>query len=274
MLGAHFYNQAIKKTVVGFGTLFNNLTVVDVDPQDPTNILGKQKVGLAYAPKEKFLTRLEENPDLSKTSITLPRMYFEMTGISYDQSRKLGPVQKYKTVIAENGNEIRVQYVPVPYNIEFELGILARNQDDGLQLVEQILPYFQPQFNITINFIPDMDEKKDVALILNSVDYSDDWDGSFNERRFLNWTLRFTAKSYIYGPFNQADIIRKADIYTRVGEIGVADRSTKLTYTPKATTDLNEDGNVEGIGNPPGADDLLLGPADDFGFSGEVENFF
>jgi hypothetical protein len=119
-----------------------------------------------------------------------------------------------------------------------------------------------------------MDERKDVALILNSVDYSDDWDGSFNERRFLNWTLRFTAKSYIYGPFNQSDIIRKAEIYTRVGEIGVADRSTKLTYTPKATTDLNEDGNVEGIGNPPGADDLLLGPGDDFGFSGEVENFF
>jgi len=274
MLGAHFYNQAIKKTVVGFGTLFNNLAVKDIDPQDPTKVLGQQKVGLAYAPKEKFLTRLEENPDLSKTSITLPRMYFEMTGISYDGGRKTSPIQKYQTIITDNGDEVRAQFVPVPYNIDFELGILARNQDDGLQLIEQILPYFQPQFNLTINFIPDMGEKRDVAIFLNSVDYSDEWDGNFNQRRYLNWTLRFTVKSYIYGPFNTADIIRKAIIYERQGEVGVADRSTRLTYTPVAQTDLNNDGVVEGIGDPPGADDLLLGPADDFGFSGDVENFF
>lgn len=274
MLGAHFYNSAIKKTVVGFGTLFNNIAVRDIDPQDPTNILGQQKVGLAYGPKEKFLTRLEENPDLSKTSITLPRMYFEMTGISYDNSRKTSPIQKYQTIIDGNGNEVRSQYVPVPYNIDFDLGILARNQDDGLQILEQILPYFQPQFNLTINFIPDMNEKKDVSILLNSIDYDDEWDGDFNQRRIIDWSLRFTAKSYIYGPFNTADIIRKAEIYTRQGEIGVADRSTRLTYTPVAQTDLNNDGVVEGIGNPPGADDLLLGPADDFGFSGDVENFF
>jgi hypothetical protein len=278
MLGAHFYNQAIKKTVVGFGTLFNNLSVVDIDPQDPTNVLGKQKVGLAYAPKEKFLTRLEENPDLTKTSITLPRMYFEMTGISYDPSRKTSPIQKYQTVIADNGDEVRAQFVPVPYNVEFELGILARNQDDGLQLVEQILPYFQPQFNLTINFIPDMGEKKDVAIVLNSIDYSDDWDDNFNQRRFLTWTLRFTVKSYIYGPFNTADIIRKAIIYERQGEIGVADRSTRLTYTPVALTDTTSDPNGPNAGAPDGVidefDNAALGPNDDFGFSGEVENFF
>lgn len=278
MLGAHFYNQAIKKTVVGFGTLFNNLTVVDIDPQDPTNTLGKQAVGLAYAPKEKFLTRLEENPDLSKTAIVLPRMYFEMTGVSYDSSRKTSPVQKYQTVIADNGDEVRAQFVPVPYNLEFELGILARNQDDGLQLLEQILPYFQPQFNITINFIPDMDEKRDVAIVLNSVDYSDEWDGNFNQRRFLTWTLRFTAKTYIYGPFSTADIIRKVIVYERQGEINVADRSTKLTYTPKALTDTTSDPNGPSAGAPDGIidafDDAALGPADDFGFSGEVENFF
>lgn len=273
MLGAHFYNQAIKKTVVGFGTLFNNLTVVDIDPQDPTNTLGKQKVGLAYAPKEKFLTRLEENPDLSKTAITLPRMYFEMTGISYDPGRKTSPIQKYKTVIADNGEEVRVQYVPIPYNVDFELGILARNQDDGLQLLEQILPYFQPQFNITINFIPDMDEKKDVAIFLNNINYDDEWDGNFNSRRLINWSLNFTCKSYIYGPYNQSDIIRKAIIYERIGDIGVADRSTSLTYTPKALTDTTGPGGV-----PDGVidafDDAAIGPADDFGFSGDIENFF
>jgi hypothetical protein len=274
MLGAHFYNSAIKKTVVAFGTLFNNVSVKDIDPQDPTNVLGQQKVGLAYGPKEKFLTRLEENPDLSKTSITLPRMYFEMVGISYGQGRKTSPTQKYQTIIDQNNNEIRAQYTPVPYDIDFELGILARNQDDGLQILEQILPYFQPYFNLTINFIPEMGEKKDVQIKLESINYDDEWDGNFNERRFINWTLRFSVKTYVYGPFNTAKVINKAEIYTRQGEIGVADRSTKLTYAPKATTDIDGDGNVEGTGIPPGSDDVLLTAADDFGFSGDVENFF
>jgi len=276
MLGAHFYNQAIKKTVVGFGTLFNNLTVVDVDPQDPTNILGKQKVGLAYAPKEKFLTRLEENPDLSKTSIVLPRMYFEMTGISYDGTRKLGPTQKHKTVVTDNNDEVRVQFIPVPYNMEFELGILARNQDDGLQLLEQIVPYFQPHFNITINFIPEMNEKKDVQLELSSIDYSDEWDGNFNQRRYLTWTLRFNAKSYIYGPFNTADLIKKAIIYEGIGDPGTAQRSIKRTYTPKALTDTTSDPAGPSAGAPDGVidsfDDAALSSFDDFGFNSITES--
>ena len=270
MLGTHFYNQAIKKTVVGFGTLFNNMTVEDYNPVNPSEVLGKQKVALGYGPKEKFLTRLEENPDLSKVGTTFPRMYFEMTGITYDAGRKTSPIQKYRTVVADNGDEVRVQFVPVPYAIDFTLGILARNQDDGLQILEQILPYFQPQFNITLNFIPDMDEKRDVAIFLNNINYDDEWSGNFNDRRIIDWTLSFTAKTYIYGPFNQSDIIKKALVYESVNNI--VDRTTRLTYTPKAVTDIAPEPDGDGIVDA--LDTAALGPADDFGFSGEIDTFF
>ena len=152
--------------------------------------------------RDRFLYRLFENPSTQKVAITMPRMYFEMTGIQYDQARKTSPIQKYKTVVADNANEVRVQYVPVPYTINFELGILAKDQDTGLQILEQILPFFQPTFNITINMIPDMSEKRDVAITLDGINMEDDWDESFLERRLVVYTLNFSAKSYLYGPYN------------------------------------------------------------------------
>lgn len=268
MLGTHFYNEAIKKTVVGFGTLFNNLEVQRKDPQTG-DMLEVQKVPIGYGPKDKFVRRIEENIDPTPGApyeyMRIPRIYFEMIGINYDGGRKVSPVQKYRSIIADNGNEVRVQYVPVPYNINFELGVLAKSQDDGLQIVEQILPYFQPNFNVTINFIPEMDEKKDVAIVLNSVDLDDTWDDDFKSRRQITWTFQFTAKSYIYGPFNQADIIRKAIIYETVGDLDQNKRNARFTYTPKALEDKNDDGVINA------SDDALLTSDDDFGFNGEID---
>ena len=176
MLGPHYYNEAIRKTVIAFGTLFNNIEIQKVDPQTK-DVLEVEKVPLGYGPKNKFLTRLEQNPEVGrKVAIQLPRLYFEMTGINYDAARKTSPIQKYRTVVNDNGNEVRVQYVPVPYNMDFELGIIAKSQDDGLQIIEQILPYFQPNFNLTLNFIPEMDEKRDVAIVLNDIAYEDEWE--------------------------------------------------------------------------------------------------
>ena len=129
----------------------------------------------------------------------MPRLYFEMTGVEYDSARKTSPIQKYKTIIADNGNEVKVQYVPVPYNISFELGIIAKSQDDALQILEQILPYFQPSFSVTLNMIPDMNEKKDIAIVLNNINGEDEWDDSFLNRRYIAYTLNFTMKSYLYG---------------------------------------------------------------------------
>lgn len=260
MLGNHFYNETIRRTVIGFGTLFNN---IEIKKKDPTNgeVIESEKVALGYGPKQKFLYRLFENETTQKVAITMPRMYFEMTGISYDQSRKTSPIQKYKSVVEDNGNELRVQYVPVPYTLSFELGILSKDQDTGLQILEQILPYFQPSFNITLKMIPDMDEKKDVAITLNSINLEDEWDDSFLNRRMVIYTLQFSAKSYLYGPYNKADIIRQATIYETLGTKAVGRRAAELTYTPKATTDLNQDGQVDAN------DDLIVTADDDFGFN-------
>ena len=267
MLGQHFYNEAIKKTVVGFGTLFNNIEIRKTDPETK-ELLEVEKVPIAYGPKQKFLTRIEQNLDTTsnrRVAIVLPRIYFELSNVSYDGSRKTSPIQKYRTIIDGNGTEVRVQYVPVPYNLEFELGIIAKNQDDGLQILEQILPFFQPNFNITLNMIPDMNEKKDIQICLNSINYEDDWDGDFLQRRTIVWTLNFTAKSYIYGPFNQADIIRKAMVYETVGDLNENRRNAKFTYTPKALEDNNGDDVIDE------ADDLLVMPDDDFGFNEGIE---
>lgn len=261
MLGSHFYNEAIRKTVVGFGTLFNNIELHKKDPQTG-DVLEVEKVPLAYGPKQKFLARLEQNPDVGrKVAITLPRLYFEMTGISYDSSRKTSPVQKYKNTISSDGEEVRVQYVPVPYNMEFELGIIAKSQDEGLQILEQILPYFQPNFNLTLNMIPEMDEKKDIAIVLNNVNYEDDWEDDYMQRRSILWTLNFTAKSYIYGPFSNTGIIRKAIVYETYGDLAASKRTAEYTYSPKALEDNNNDGVINA------ADDELVLSTDDFGFN-------
>ena len=259
MLGTQFYNQAVRKTVVSFGTLFNNIELKKtVDGQ----VIETEKVPLAYGPKQKFLYRLQGNPtDGRKVAITLPRIYFEMTGIDYDASRKTPATQKYKTVINENGNEVRTQYVPVPYNISFEVGILCKSQDDGLQILEQILPFFQPSFSMSLKFIPDMNEVRDVAVVLNSVDFDDDWEDDFSTRRSITYTMQFTAKSYIYGPYTKADVIRKSRIIETIGDTNVNKRHVELSYTPKAKTDINQDGQVTA------ADDALVTADDDFGFN-------
>ena len=259
MLGTQFYNQAVRKTVISFGTLFNNIELKKtVDGQ----VIETEKVPLAYGPKQKFLYRLQGNPtDGRKVAITLPRIYFEMTGIDYDAARKTPATQKYKTVINDNGNEVRTQYVPVPYNISFEVGILCKSQDDGLQILEQILPFFQPSFSMSLKFIPDMDEVRDVAVVLNSVDFDDDWEDDFSTRRSITYTMQFTAKSYIYGPYTKADVIRKSRIIETIGDTNVNKRHVELSYTPKAKTDINQDGQVTA------ADDALVTADDDFGFN-------
>ena len=259
MLGTQFYNQAVRKTVISFGTLFNNIELKKiVDGQ----VMEVEKVPLAYGPKQKFLYRLQGNPtDGKKVAITMPRMYFEMTGIDYDPSRKTPATQKYKTVINDEGKEVRTQYVPVPYNISFEVGILAKSQDDGLQILEQILPFFQPSFSMSLKFIPDMDEVRDVAVVLNNVDFDDDWEDDFSTRRSITYSMQFTCKSYIYGPYTKADVIRKSRIIETIGDTSVNKRHVELSYTPKAKTDINQDGQVTA------ADDALVTADDDFGYN-------
>ena len=233
MLGQQFYHETMRKVVVGFGTMFNNIQLVRKDNNG--NITQSMKVPLAYGPREKFLVRLRDEPDLNKaTAITLPRIGFEIANLSYDPSRKLNRVQKFKKVKGANSDQLDTQYMPVPYNLDFELYILAKQSDDALQIVEQILPYFQPDYTITIKDMTDMGIKKDVPVILNSIGYEDDYQGDMIQRRAIIYTMSFTTKFYLYGPVTSSSVIKtvQVDQYT-----DLPDKSPKREQRYKVSVD-------------------------------------
>jgi hypothetical protein len=263
MLGNHFYHEIIKKNVKAFGTIFNNIQIEKKDP-DTGAVIRQEKVALAYGPKSKFLARLDQDPSTErKVSITMPRISFEMTGITYDAQRKTSPIQKY---LKQDGTDaVKVQYMPVPYNLTFELAILSKNQDDALQILEQILPFFQPSFNVTVNLIPEMDEKKDLPIILNSINYEDDYEDDMMRRRSITYTLDFTLKTYMYGPVSDAQIIRKATVFETLGDFNEHKRALRYDVTPRALEDLNDDDVINST------DDAFLMPGDDFGFNEGIE---
>jgi len=225
MLGTYSYHEIFRKTIVAFGTLFNNIEL-----RRSTEVM---KVPLAYGPKQKFLARLDQTPDPTnkRTQITLPRISFEINGISYDSSRKVSPTQKIK--FSKDTDENKNVFMPVPYNLSFELGIISKTQEDGLQILEQILPFFQPHYNLSVKLLPDVDETKDVPVILTSVDYEDDYEGDFSTRRAIIYTLQFTVKTYLYGPVTDAKTIKKVitDMYTDT-DTSSAPREVRYTIQP------------------------------------------
>ena len=242
MLGQQFYHETMRKIVVSFGTLFNNIQIVRKNSTGA--IVQSMKVPLAYGPQQKFLARLNADPALgAKVAVTLPRLGFEMTGITYDPARKLNRVQKMRKVKTSDSSKIDTQYMPVPYNINFTLYAMAKNSDDALQIVEQILPYFQPDYTLTVNDMADMGIKRDVPIILNSVSYEDNYQGDFTERRAIIYTLAFTAKFYLYGPVTSSSVIKtvKVDQYTDMPDQSPR-REQRYTVTPSpATADADDD---------------------------------
>ena len=235
MLGTYSYHEIFRKTVVAFGTLFNN---IELRRQDEV-----MKVPLAYGPKAKFLARLDQVPDPTnkRVQITLPRISFEINGIAYDSSRKVSPTQKIK--VAKDTDENKNVFMPVPYNLSFELAIISKNQEDGLQILEQILPVFQPHYNLPIKMVPEMSEVRDVPIVLNSVDYEDDYENNFQTRRAIIYTLQFTCKTYLYGPVPDTKIIKKAitDYYADTNT-STAPRQVRYTIQPDpVTADADDD---------------------------------
>ncbi len=260
MLGNYFYHQIIRKTVTTFGTLFNNIQLKTLDANG--DVVTQQKVPLAYGPVQKFLARLQQSPDLDKkVTITVPRLSFEMTSLQYDAGRKVPPIQRNRAVGDGKTTTTKVQYLPVPYTIGFELNAIAKSQDDALQIIEQILPFFQPQFTMTVNLIPEMNEKRDIPIILESIDFTDDYEGDYSTRRYIYYTLRFSVKTFMYGPVAANDIIRKSIATTLIGDKDTNARALEYNVTPKALEDKNTDGVINA------ADDALLEPDDDFGFN-------
>jgi len=213
MFGTYFYHSHIRKTVAIFGTLFNN---INVQRKDTNGIsVNNVKVPLSYGPKQKFLARLFEEPDLNapEVAIRLPRMSFEITGMQYDTSVKLN---KMNTIAQPNIHGQSTIRNPVPYIISFQLSIYAKNQDDALQVVEQIIPYFNPEYVVTIKEIPSLNVSRDIPIVLQSVNYSDDYEGDFTSRRVLIYSLDFSMKTFFYGPITQNQgVIKDAIINTR-----------------------------------------------------------
>jgi hypothetical protein len=207
-----YYNAAVRKLVIGFGSLFDDIVIRRVNNEGTQ--INRIRVPLAYGPSEKYLMRLD-NPssideDNTKPEITLPRMSFEITAISYDPNRAKNRLNTTSSAISEDGS-VTFSYSEVPYNITFSLYAMVRNMDDGFQIMEQILPMFSPDFTITINFT-DLHKKVDIPIILNDTTLAEDYDGDFETRRNILLTFDFTAKTYIYGSERTSKIISDANI--------------------------------------------------------------
>ena len=240
MFGTYFYNETIRRSVSIFGTLFNNIKVKKT--KSDGTVLTEQIVPISYGPKQKFLQRLAEEPNLTdgnRTQISLPRMAFQVTGFEYDQARQQNKLIRHaKTTLESNGEDRKFQYNPAPYNLNFTLSVLAKNMSDALQITEQILPYFQPEYTVTMKMIDSMSDVRDVPIILNSVSMDDQFEGTFEERRVIEFNLEFTMKLYFFGPVYTGDVI------TNVIEREYINDSVSGQFT---STQINESGLVKEV---------------------------
>jgi len=205
-----YYHGLIRKTVVSFGRLFSD---IKIQRENNDGVVEQAiAVPLSYAPKEKWIVRIDSDPGLNNhTYITLPRMSFEITGYSYDAARKINKMNKI-TCEQLSGDIKKSMFTPVPYNIDFSLYVLTKTQEDAMQIIEQILPSFTPEYTLSVNAVPEMNVVQDIPVILNSITVQDDYDGNFETRRFVTHTLNFTAKINLYGYVSQQGIIKDVNV--------------------------------------------------------------
>ncbi len=257
MFGVYYYHERIRKSVALFGKLFNDIYIMRKDAND--NAMSTIKVPLAYAPKRKYIERLLENADLTqdtKVAVKLPRMSFEITSMAYDASRQLAKINNLNMPASGNASRTKF-YAPTPYNIQFQLNVYAKTHDDALQIVEQIIPYFAPQYTLTIKPLADFPTiKEDIPITLTGISFTDDYEGSMEQRRTIIYTLDFEMKIQFYGPTSTAKIIREtnADIYTIGTGLNGAD-----TYVERITVQPNP---------------LDVSPDSDYGFTTIIDLAF
>lgn len=210
MFGSSFYYSTIRRYVSYFGTLFNDIEISRISANG--DILQTLKVPVSYGPKQKFIARIEAEPELKRPlGNLLPRIAFEMTSLMYDGTRKLTTTTKHYHVNDVTGE--RYQYVPVPYNIFFNLSIMVKNAEDGAKIIEQILPYFTPDWTDTLTLVPEMGDlgKFDIPVVLQNISVSDMYNGSFEDRRVIVWDIDFMMKCWFFGPTRSAKLIKKAN---------------------------------------------------------------
>jgi hypothetical protein len=250
MLDQRFYWGTIRKAIVAFGNMFNNINIERRDSSG--NIVQVLKVPLSYAGKAKALARIQQRPNVDdrNVQIIVPRMAFEMSTLTYDYNRKISPIQQSRSVNTTS-TTLDSQYAPTPYNINILLYVYVKNQDDGLQIIEQILPYFNPDYNLTLKALPQLNIKNDLPIILDSVNFEDNYEGEFDDRRTIIWTLSFTMKLNFYGPVNKQGIIRKV-VTSTYNDAALTQKTTITTVEP---------------------DPLTAKPGDDIGFTDTFEDF-
>ena len=253
MMGGHFYHKRVRTCVAVFGSMFNDLHVLRTDSNN--KVLSQVKVPLSYAPKRSFLERLEDMSNGEeaerRVAMKLPRMSFEITSIVYDATRQLPKVNGFGGVVSSGNDSQRRMYVGVPYNVSFSLSVYAKSQDDALQVVEQIIPYFAPQYTLTVKPFSDQpDIKEDVPVVLSGLDFQDDYEGPIEQRRTIIYTLNFEMKVNFYGPEITAPIIR--EVNTSLGIINQDDG----------------EGVLETINTTP--DPIDVSPDSDYGFNTQI----
>jgi len=234
--GQTYYHGAIRKTIVAFGRLFSDIKIARQGNDGA--IAQTISVPLAYAPKEKWLVRVDSDPNLSNnTYISLPRISFEVTGYHYDASRKTNKMNKIvcKDATSNANPNKKSVFSPAPYNIDISLYILTKTQEDAAQIVEQILPIFNPEYTLSINAVPEMEIVQDIPVILNGVTVEDNYDGSFQERRFVVHTITFTIKTNIYGPVTNQGVIM-----TSMANVSIPGRKYTAVATAGATGPVTE----------------------------------
>jgi hypothetical protein len=282
MFGEPFYFSLIRKYVILMGTLVNNIRITRTDKSG--NVTALLKVPVTYAPKDKMLARVMQDPGIDRPTAVapLPLISFEMGQMRYDGSRKLPTINRLAVKDTTSSSKFKYQYNPVPYNIEFKMFIYAKNAEDGTKIIEQILPYFTPDWTTTVNLIPEVDVVMDIPIILNNISYSDNYDKEFKERRAIVWTLDFILKGYIYGPVKKSGVIKFVDtnfylpstpdgkIIDAVGNTALSER---VTIQPGLS---NTGGPINYYGGPNANTGTIpyaeIEASDDFGYITQIYN--
>lgn len=232
MLGHNFQNDTLHRMTVAFGTIFNDIEITREDSSN--NAVQSMRVPLAYGPAQKFLAMIKQDPNKQAPSITLPRMSFTITTIAYDSERKINNLVIDKSALVSNNATFDYRFAPAPYNIEFELSILSKYALDGSKIIEQILPFFQPDWTPTVKLLDNPDYYVDLPIILNGVSVEDLYEGNFEERRAITWTLNFTMKGYFFGPRYNKKIIKFANTNLHTS-LSANSASERVTVSPGLT---------------------------------------
>lgn len=280
MFGQTFYHKSLRNYIIMFGNLFNDITVNRYDSNN--NLNTSIKVPINYGPRDKALSRIDQNPNLiPEYGIILPRMSFEMIAMNYAPTRKLNTIDRRAKLVSDN-TRLQFQYNPVPYDINMTLSIMVKNADDGAQILEQILPYFTPEWTTTMRLVPDMDFITDIPVVLQAVSTEDTYEGAFEQRRALIHTLDFIIKGYFYGPVKTSEVIRKAQVdigaVTSNTSFGVDLQSGKTLITPEGITNAEvaatgRNSRIELVPTLANTATADIDAADNFGF-GITRNFY